>query len=486
MKKDNNNRSVLFKQLGDDSVFTINLDSLLQKNYSIEKEDISKALDNNDVSTLRHMSEYFYSYSGIYKHLIHKVASIHYYRNILVPQFYVSKNEKFNKKVDKDVMSYYEKCNVENTCYNIVLLSVLYGSCSTYETITGDGRVVQQILPAEYCRSKSKDEFDNNIVEFNFQFFDTIINTLNEEESMNLWDTLPEEFENLYENYRNGISNCNDSRSPQWQMLDPKLSRCTMSTVNGSPLFANMFSDILDYEDYKTIDITKAKQKIFKLVAQTYPLDDEGEPKCDDGIIIDAHKNLKNVVDGVAGSLTTPFKLESVSLDDKSTSQEIKYAEQSVSNLYNSSGTQQSVMGSLDGSGANAIAASNTLLASTIKYIVCQLENWYNKKVNEVSNGNVVYKFKILDIHVFNEKDAINNYKQQLDSSGSVLAYASAIGIGQNTYQSLIHYENILGIKEVMKPILNSNQTSSKDISNNKKDDSEKSDETIRTENSRN
>lgn len=483
------NTYALFKKLGSDEVFTLDLESLLTSSYNVDKDSVLSALNNNDIATQRNYSMYFYSYSGVYRQLIHKTASMHYYRNIVSPQFYLSKNNKFNEKIDKEVMKYHDNCKVENTCYNIGLLAILYGACNTYETVTSDGQVVQQILPAEYCRTRSKDEFGNNLVEFNFQYFDNVMNMVNQDEQKNIWKTLPKEFEKLYtKNYKANKSNCNDSRQPQWQRLDSNFARCTMATISGSPLFANMFPDILDYEDYKAIDSTKAKQKMFKLIVQKFELNDEGAPVPEDKTIIDADSNLKKRVDGISCSVTTPFDIRSVSLDDKSTSQDIQYAEQSMNNLYNSSGTQQSVMGSLAGSGANAINSSNTLISASLNYIVYQYENWYIKKLNEISKGKVMYGFKILDITVFNEEKSINKYKQQLDTSGSVLLYASAIGVGQTMYKSLIEYENSLGIKDFMKPILNSNQTSSSDISNvgtNKKDISDKSDETIRTDDSR-
>lgn len=479
--------TVLFKQLGDGN-FSVDLDSFITPSYNIDKDSVLNALNNNDVSKQRNMSMYFYSYSGIYRQLIHKTASLHYYRSVVAPQFYLCKNDKFNEKIDKDVMRYYEASKVENTCFNIGLEAILLGMCCTYETILSDGKVVHQILPSEYCRTRSKDEFGNNVVEFNFQFFDNVMNSLSEQEKSNLWKSLPKEFKRLSDNYKNSKSNCNDSRNPQWQRLDSKYARCTLSTITGSPLYANMFPDILDYEDYKTIDNTKAKQKMFKLIVQKFGLDDEGEPLADGTYITTAHKNLKSVVDGVAGSLTTAFDVQSVSLDDKAATQEVKYAEQSISNLYNSSGTQQSVMGSIDSAGANAVNSSNSLIVASIKYMVYQFENWYTKKINEVSNGKIMYGFKILDINIFNDEKAIGRFKQQLDSSGSILLYASALGVGQTMFQSLIRYENELGIKEIMKPILNSNQTSSKDVASAgrpEKDISDKSDDTVRTDQNR-
>lgn len=480
-------RTVIFKQLGTDGICTVDLDSLVQKNYSFDKEQIINALNKGDTSTLREMSAYFYTYSGVYRQIVHKIASIHYYRSIVTPEFYLSKNDKFNEKIDKEVMKYYRSCKVDNTCYNIGLEAILYGSCCTYETVTPNGNVIQQVLPAEYCRTRSKDEFDNNIVEFNFRYFDNVINQMNQQEQKVFWKSLPKEFENLYKNYKANKSNCNDSRNPHYQRLDSNYARCTMSSLDGCPLFANMFPDILDYEDYKTIDSDRAKQKLFKLIVQKFNLDDSGEPVCGDEQILSMHRNLNNAVDGVANGLTTPFEVTSVSLDDKAATNDIRYAEQSIDNLYNSGGIQQAIMGSLKGANQTSIKSSNTLLSSSVKHMIYQYENWYTKKLNEISKGKVIYSFKMLDIHVFNESDVMNGYKQQLDLGGSLILYTSAVGINQTMYQSLLRYENEIGIKDMMKPLINSNQASASDINegSNKKDDKDKTDESIRTDENR-
>lgn len=471
----------LFKQIGVDGVFTVDLDSLISKSYSFDKEQVVNALNQCDISTLRNMSSYFYTYSGVYRQMCHKVASIHYFRSIVTPEFYLSKSDKFNEKIDKEVMKYYHASKVDNTCYNISLEAIIYGSCSTYETVTSDGKVVQQILPPEYCRTKAKDEFDNNIVEFNFQYFDRVVNSMTADEQNNLWKSLPKEFSKLYKNYKNGKSNCNDSRNPKWQRLDSAYARCTLSSLDGCPLFANMFADVIDYEDYKTIDSDRAKQKLFKLIVQKFNLGDDGEPVAQDYQITASHRNVKDAVNGVANAVTTPFDITSVSLDDKAATTDIKYAEQSIDNLYNSSGTNQAVLGSVANAGATSVKASNTLLSSSIKYMVYQHENWYNKKINDISKGKIVYSFKILDIHVFNEIDVVGFYKQQLDLGGSLLLYTSAIGINQTMYQSLLKYEDAIKVKDSMKPLINSNQASAKDLNkgSNAKSDNDKADETI-------
>ena len=70
---------------------------------------------------------------------------------------------------------------------------------------------------------------------------------------------------------------------------------------------------------------------------------------------------------------------------------------------------------------------------------------------------------------------------------GSLGLYLASTGIRQTMYKSLLQYEESIKIKEFMKPLINSNQASASDISNgsNEKSIDDKSEETIRTDDSR-
>lgn len=480
--------SMVFVKLGDD-IASIDLDKLLPNYYTFDKEEIMQAINDGDISKQRQMSAYFYRASGVYRQLCHRIAGIHRYRNFITPVYYISKSEKHNEDVDKEVVKYYKNCKVDNTSYHIGLQSIVFGACYLYENETSDGNIIQQVLPPDRCRSRSKDEYENNTVEFDFSYFDPILNAYRPEEVKQIWKTMPKEFESLYKNYKNNKSNCGDSRNPKWQLLDTEYARCYSITLDGSPLFANMFVDILDASDYKSVDIERAKQKLFKLIVQKFELDDDGEPKASDDQLKQANKNLIRAVDNSASCLTTAFQVESVSLDSNgsSASSEIKFQELAQESQYNSAGVPQQVFGNSGNAGANAIKTNNDLTATILEYLIKQQENWYNKKLNIVSKGSVVYEFKYLPITIFNEKEMIGYYKQFLDLGSSATLFSSALGVPKYILDGLLDYENNTGLKEKFKVLINSNQASAKDINegSNKKDDNDKSDETVRTDDTR-
>lgn len=472
--------STVFVKLGKD-ISSLDLDKLIPKYYTFEKDEIIDAINDGDITTQRQMSAYFYRSSGVYRQLCHRIAGIHRYRNYVAPLYYISKSNKHNEKIDKEVMKYYQSCKVDNVSYGIGLQAIVFGACYLYENETSDGKIVQQVLPPDRCRSRSKDEYENNTVEFDFSYFDSLVSSYTADEVKTIWKTLPKEFEKLYKNYKAGKSNCGDSRNTKWQLLDTNYARCYTITLDGSPLFVNMFPDILDAADYKSVDIERAKQKLFKLIVQKFELDEQGDPKASDDEIRQSNKNLISAVDNSAACLTTAFDIESISLDanGSSASSEIKFQELAQESQYNSAGVPQQVFGNSGNAGANAIKTNNDLTASVLEYLIKQQENWYNKKINLVSKGKIVYEFKYLPINIFNEKDMIGYYKQFLDLGSSAILFSSAIGIPQYTLDGLLDYENNIKLKDKFKVLLNSNQASSSEVGANEKDDNDKTDETI-------
>lgn len=475
--------STIFVKLGND-ISAIDLDKLLPNYYTFEKEEVMEAINDGDITKQRQMSAYFYRSSGLYRQLCHRIAGIHRYRNFVTPVYYISKSNKYNEKSDKEVMRYYKNCKVDNASYNIGLQAIIFGACYLYENETSDGQIVQQVLPPDRCRSRSKDEYENNTVEFDFSYFDSVISKYDEKEVNTIWKTLPKEFKKLYGNYKNGKSNCGDSRNPKWQLLDTNYARCYTITLDGSPLFVNMFADIIDAADYKSVDIERAKQKLFKLIVQKFGLGEDGEPSASDEQIRESNKNLIRAVDNSAACITTAFDIESVSLDSNgsSASSEIKFQELAQESQYNSAGVPQQVFGNSGNAGANAIKTNNYLTASILDFLIKQQENWYNKKINLISKGKVVYEFRYLDINIFNEAEMIGYYKQFLDSGSSAILYSCSIGVPQYTLDGLLEYETNIGLKDKFRPLINSNQASANDLGgdgSNKKDDNDKADTTI-------
>jgi hypothetical protein len=185
------------KTLGD---ATLVLGNLMEtnKNYA-SKPVILKALADQDVVTLRKISNYFYRTSGIYQRACNYFATMYRYDWYITPE-----NVKDGVKPEdvlkdfSNILSYLDSSYIEKTCGDIALEVIRNGAYYGYITDSAKGLILQQ-LPADYCRSRYN---IGNVpaVEFNMAFFDEKFPNL--EYRMKVLKMFPAEFAKGYMLYR--------------------------------------------------------------------------------------------------------------------------------------------------------------------------------------------------------------------------------------------------------------------------------------------
>lgn len=151
---------------------TLNLGSIEKvAKFPISKEIIYRALDTNDVSVLREISNYFYKVSGIYQRSCNYAATIYRYDWYLSEEYY-SENVN-NDKVIQDthqLLKYFDHSYIPKLCGDIALAVVRQGAYYGYIVSSKKGLMMQE-LPINYCRSRHS---VNGLpaIEFNMRFFD--------------------------------------------------------------------------------------------------------------------------------------------------------------------------------------------------------------------------------------------------------------------------------------------------------------------------
>ena len=123
----------------DDAV--LNLGSIQKATrYSIGKGTIYRALLDNDIETLREISEYFYKTSGIYQRVCNYFATMYRYDWYVVPEIF-NNPEANNEKVLKDfskVLTYLDNSNISKVCADIALGVIKNGAYYGYVVDVND------------------------------------------------------------------------------------------------------------------------------------------------------------------------------------------------------------------------------------------------------------------------------------------------------------------------------------------------------------
>lgn len=151
---------------------TLNLGALKNGNKNLaNKALIMKALAEQDLPTLRAISNYFYRTSGIYQRVCNYFASMYRYDWYIVPEVYDDsiKEDKIVKEFQK-ILNYLDNSYIKKLCNDIALNVIKNGAYYGY-IVEGSAGLVLQELPIAYCRSYY------NVghlpaVEFNMRFFD--------------------------------------------------------------------------------------------------------------------------------------------------------------------------------------------------------------------------------------------------------------------------------------------------------------------------
>ncbi len=433
------------------NIATIDFNKLQNTVSSYTKEQLQSALQSKseaNTKILIEASNYFYTYSGEYRQLIHRFAGIHKYRNVIYPRFQFDKKANVQKIHDK-VGEYILNSRVEETCLNIAIKALLDGTSYTYE-IVKDNNYTQQFLPSDYCRTRTFDEYGNKVVEFNFRYFDEKYSDNNQKELV--FKQLPSEFKTLYNAYKAGKNNIGDTKNHNWQQLDTNMARATTFSLDGTPYFCAIFPDLLDYVNYKMLNKLSSELDLFTILIQKAEFDQKtGEMLVDDATMDVLSNTLAQIAKtGGCGAFTTPFSVEALKMRDKNETKQ-DYVQMGLTGVYNSASLPEIAFNSSSKNGGTVgLKSSNEMTEGIFDTILGQFKNWYFKKLNEVSTGKVVFDIDFLPITCFNEKDKITIYKEQFTFGGSMFYYFASMGINQFEIASLLSYENGLKVKDLL------------------------------------
>ncbi len=420
----------------------IAMETLQSQRYSFTKTQIQTALDQQDFATLRRMSNYFYYNSGAYRRLVE------YFGGILTNDFLViphikpedAENKSFLRGME-NIANYIKSSNLKETCAMINKAVVKDGAFFGYEREIDKIFTLQQ-LPAEYCRSRFK--IDNMYaVEFNFAYFDIFRNEDKEE----MLRAFPPEFTSMYNTYLGDRTNQN------WQILDPQFSRAHM-LQSQIPMLSPVFVDLLELEEYKTIDKTRSTLDIYKLLIQKIPTNKDGEIELYMEEIEDLHANARQMVtNNNVDVITTPCEFTEVNLTDR-TSQARDDVQKATNAIYSTAGTSTVLFSDGARSTSTGLATSVKVDEALMFPLLAQFESWYNGKFKTIAKGKFKFSMVFPPISQYNKKDMLELY-----TKGATLGFPTklltmaAIGINQFDTEFLLNYENdVLKLQDRMIP----------------------------------
>ena len=247
------------------------------------------------------------------------------------------------------------------------------------------------------------------------------------------------------------------------------------------PILISLIKDILDLDVYKKLKLQSARTDNYKAIAVEVPIDENAVDKpllTPDTLGIFAEINRESMTDDIGllhtlGSGATPISFK----DSSNTRNNVG---DSVDEVYNSAGiTKELFNGSSSGT---AVTLSIENDSGFIYQLYRQIERWCNRwiKIRKYNKPAFKFFFYLLDVTIFNRKDATARYKDSIAMGCTVIdKYLASLDMTPSrTLGSYITHESIFDFRNHFIP-LQSAYNSSVDSGNNGRPTSESKNETL-------
>ena len=181
------------------------------------------------------------------------------------------------------------------------------------------------------------------------------------------------------------------------------------------PLFP-LIKEILNIEDYKSLEKTKVENQIYKLLALEIPTNDEGQITLGDQMVTDFSTLANDIVSDSIGILPSPFKVTPVEFSNSNTN-EINNVQNAIDEAYSEIGVSQSLMaGSTSGS---ELKISIEIDAADIYRILKSLSKLVNFhcKVRGSIYSSYGFSFRLLEVTSINQTDKVDSEFKLAQSS---------------------------------------------------------------------
>ena len=256
-----------------------------------------------------------------------------------------------------------------------------------------------------------------------------------------------------------------------------------MSLVDDRPIFLNIISAELEYDDAKDINRERDLEEIRKILVQRVPHLQDGGLLFEPDEAVEMHKGAVDMMrkNENLSVLTTYADVDAI-VSKTSNDNALNSVDKALTNIYAEAGSSSQLFGT-DSNLSLSTSITNDMALMMI--LARKLENLITSIVNEkYGNSNVSFTYKILPITYYNQKDYVETSLKLANSGYSFLLPALAMDISQRELSSIKTLENdVLNLKEKLIP-LSTAYTETGNVGRPEKDAQDKSAKTVANEKS--
>lgn len=403
------------------------------KTAGYEKDEILTAIQDSDLETIREFSAFLFLSNSYYRMPLLNIeggSMLHYILTPIITEE-MSPEEVINNHLT--IQSWESSILSRKVLREMLASYLLFGAYYGYQFKSGNKYYIQR-LDHNYCRLGNQID-GQDIVEFNFDYFEDA----NDEN----FEYFPSEFKSMY-NQASG----NDD---MWYPLDVA-SSIAVCTHNYFPVLSGSFTSFLDEDNAVAITMDGLEADNMKMINMNIPIDENtGEVLADiDEVNIFLDMIMESIDDSISVTMS-PYKLDFNSFEENKMSGSSDKRDYMKKRMMESALGAPAIFG--DASTQTGYYTYYRMLENIIQGFLDKLAYTLKYKVNTVSSSSISYELEFLNVTSWNKDSWFATSKELLGYGGSVTIPAMiSTGLNITTYSSLLKFEEMVGIKDLLVP----------------------------------
>ena len=461
----------------------------VKSGYTIE--EIRTIIASGDPEAMRELSRFFERYGGIYRRILNYYSNLLLYYTVVSPKLgeTTMAKKKIKAKFTK-ALEFVDNLQLNVTMNNIVNKMLSRGAYYGFLREYTDSLTFQD-LPVEFCRTRYKNEYGIDILEFDLKYFEQI---RDENERKIALANFPVEVAKAFNAYNNSGTG---GTKNNWFIVPSHLG-AAFYFHDKVPFFIASLPSIVRYEESQDREADRDEEDLQKILVNEMPLDKDGEPvfSLEETAII--HGGITRMLQNsrYIDVLTTFGKIHMEKTDSGRVASQDNIQKFAAS-IFNEVGASSELF---NATGNTALRVSIEKDTAFMLAFIAPIMEWISYQLNyRLGDNKMRFDVQVLPVTIHNKKDMAGLYLNGAQYGYSKFYAGVAQGINQSHLLSLLTVENdVFDLGNKMSPLQSSHTQSgdengggTKPGGDNKSgpgrpelDEKDKSDKTIANENS--
>lgn len=459
-EKDNKKKNLSFAQQAS-MVDISNIDKISsnRKRSKVDTDTIASALENpySNVATLQQQAELMRVINGNLKEIINYKSNLLTYDHYLVPldasKFMTKGQDNFFKSYRKACLEL-EKYNLKTLCPWILESEFRKGEIYLYKQETSDS-ITFVSLPEDLCKVTYTESF---MLGYSIKL--SGINT----KQLGYY---PTDIQNLYADYKAGKLKNDENFVDNYYKLPLENAIAFLPEViesKGIPYYSGLLLDLSRIKDLADASMENIEANNFKLIHQLLPTDDDGELSIEPETAMFYHRALvRNVREGI-GVVSSPYKIDSVSLQTNKVS-DYEEINNLTNNVYDTAGIDSNLFNGDNRSSTQSVIYGTIVDSLVPLNLLDRIKIWLNYVFSKNSSLKN-FQLYFCDTTKFNKEEKIQSSCNRLTTWTSKLEHLGICGYSPLEALNILQIESILDFGILMSPLMNSHTMSGTDVEN--------------------